>query len=91
MLSPESRYSERSIHGIKVLMAKNHIDDLPEETRKGMLVKAEQGAYPSFAPLGYINVNHGGRRYIQPDPIIEPPILDGCGFRRYGSKEAYGS
>jgi hypothetical protein len=72
-------------------MAKNHIDDLSEETRKEMLEKAEQGTYPSFAPPRYISGDNGGKRYIQPDPIIEPLMRDGCGFRRYGSKEAYGS
>ncbi len=31
------------MHGIKVLMAKNYIDNLSEETRKGMTEKAAQG------------------------------------------------
>ena len=44
------------MHGIKVLMAKNFIDNLSEETKKGMLEKAEQSIYPSFAPIGYQNV-----------------------------------
>ena len=74
VLSPESRSSEKFIHGIKVLMAKNYIDNLSEETKKGMLEKAEQGIYPSFAPLGYLNVDNGGKRCIQPDPIIAPLI-----------------
>jgi site-specific DNA recombinase len=43
------------MHGIKVLMAKNYIDNLSEEVKKGMLEKAEQGQYPSKAPLGYKN------------------------------------
>jgi site-specific DNA recombinase len=45
------------MHGIKVLMAKNYVDNLSEETRKGMFEKAEQGIWPSFAPLGYRNVD----------------------------------
>ena len=36
-------------------MAKNYVDNLSEETRKGMVEKAEQGVYPSFAPYGYTN------------------------------------
>jgi site-specific DNA recombinase len=36
VLSRESRSSEKFMHGIKVLMAKNYIDNLSEETRKGM-------------------------------------------------------
>ena len=36
-------------------MAKNHVDNLSEETKKGMGEKAEQGTYPSVAPYGYMN------------------------------------
>lgn len=74
VFSHDSRSSEKFIHGIKVLMAKNYIDNLSEETKKGMLEKAEQGIYPSFAPLGYINVRCGDKRYIQPDPELAPVI-----------------
>jgi DNA invertase Pin-like site-specific DNA recombinase len=63
------------MHGIKVLMAKNYIDNLSEETRKGMLEKAEQSIYPSFAPLGYRNVmGPNGKRIIEPDPDLAPII-----------------
>jgi len=37
ILSRDSRSSEKFMHGIKVLMAKNYIDNLSEEARKGML------------------------------------------------------
>jgi DNA invertase Pin-like site-specific DNA recombinase len=56
VLSHESRSSEKFMHGIKVLMAKNYIDNLLEEARKGMQEKAEQGIWPTVAPLGYRNV-----------------------------------
>jgi len=75
ILSRESRSSEKFMHGIKVLMAKNYIDNLSEETKKGMLEKAEQGIFPSFAPLGYINVECGGKRIIQPDPDLGPLVI----------------
>src|SRR5438445_8098506 len=58
ILSHDSRSSEKFMHGIKVLMAKNYVDNLSEETRKGMLEKAEQGIWPLFATLGYRTV-HG--------------------------------
>ena len=74
ILSHESRSSEKFMHGIKVLMAKNYIDNLSEETKKGMGEKAEQGIYPSFAPLGYLNVECNGKRFIQPDPDIGPMV-----------------
>lgn len=37
-------------------MAKNYIDNLSEETKKGMLQKASEGYYPGIAPLGYKNI-----------------------------------
>ena len=55
IMSGDSQSHAKFIHGIKVLMAKNYIDNLSEESRKGMLEKAEQGDYPSRAPLGYKN------------------------------------
>lgn len=41
--------------GFKVLLAKNYIDNLREEVKKGMLEKAEQGGYPGRVPVGYVN------------------------------------
>ena len=76
VLSKDSRSSEKFMHGIKVLMAKNYIDNLSEETKKGMLEKAEQAIYPSFAPLGYRNVmGPNGKRIIEPDPDVAPIIV----------------
>jgi site-specific DNA recombinase len=47
VLSDESRSSEKFIHGIKVLMAKNYIDNLSEEVRKGMHQKAAGPSGPA--------------------------------------------
>ena len=47
VLTPDSRSSEKLAHEIKVVLAKNYIDNLSEETRKGMLEKARQGIWPS--------------------------------------------
>ena len=56
-------------------MAKNYVDNLSEETRKGMLEKAEQGIWPSFAPLGYCNViGPDGKKIIAPDPDAAPIV-----------------
>src|ERR1700730_16095854 len=69
VLSRGSRSSEKFMHGIKVLMAKNYIDNLSEEARKGMQEKAEQGIWPTVAPLGYRNVvGDDGKKIIEPDP-----------------------
>lgn len=75
VLSRDSRSSEKFVHGIKVLMAKNYIDNLSEEARKGQLEKAEQGIWPTKAPLGYRNVlGPNGKRIIEADPKVAPVI-----------------
>jgi DNA invertase Pin-like site-specific DNA recombinase len=75
VLSRESRSSEKLMHGIKVLMAKNYIDNLSEEARKGMAEKAAQGIWPSGAPLAYRNtVGPNGKKIIERDPEIAPLI-----------------
>lgn len=72
ILSRDSRSNEKFIFGIKALMAKNYVDNLSEETKKGMLEKAEQGIYPSFAPYGYLNLEDNGRKTIKIDPATAP-------------------
>jgi site-specific DNA recombinase len=75
VLSRESRSSEKFMHGIKVLMAKNYIDNLSEEARKGMQEKAEQGIWPTKSPLGYRNITGpDGKKIIATDPVIAPLI-----------------
>ena len=67
ILSEHSRSSEKFMHGIRVLMAKNYIDNLSEEVRKGMREKAEQGHWPTVAHIGYINDTNVRR--IDVDPV----------------------
>ncbi|MBN2286071.1 MAG: recombinase family protein, partial [Tissierellales bacterium] len=55
IIGPDSKSHQKLMHDIKLVMAKNYIDNLSEETSKGMQEKAEQGLWPSFAPLGYLN------------------------------------
>src|SRR3984893_13008507 len=75
VLSRESRSSEKFMHGIKVLMAKNYIDNLSEEARKGMQEKAEQGIWPTKTPLGYRNIiGPDGKKIITPDPALSPIV-----------------
>lgn len=65
VISNDSRSHAKFIHGIKVLMAKNFIDNLSEEVTKGLLEKARQGEWPHQAPLGYIN--NTATRLTEPD------------------------
>jgi site-specific DNA recombinase len=91
VLSRDSRSSEKFMHGIKVLMAKNYIENLSEETRKGMNEKAEQGLWPSCAPFGYRNVQGpSGKKTIEPDPDAAPLVsrlFEHYATGRYSLKE----
>jgi len=70
VVSKASRSSEKFMHGIKVLMAKNYVDNLSEEVKKGMREKAEQGHWPTKAPVGYVD-NLATHR-IEVDPVRGP-------------------
>lgn len=74
VVSKNSRSSEKFMHGIKVLMAKNYVDNLGEEVKRGMREKAEQGHWPSMAPIGYLN-NPATHR-IEPDSQRAPLIAE---------------
>ena len=75
-LSKNSRSQDKFMHGIRVLMAKNYIDNLSEEIRKGLKEKAEQGYCPTKAPFGYKNITlKSGRRIIVPDEETAPYIV----------------
>ena len=75
VLSDDAVPAVTFVHGIKVLMAKNYLDNLSEETRKGIHEKARQGLWPSRAPFGYTNVTRSdGKRIIVPDPEAAPLI-----------------
>jgi site-specific DNA recombinase len=66
VLSKDSKSHQKFIHGIKVLLAKNYIDNLSEEVKKGQKEKAEQGEWPSIAPVGYRNNRETHRIEIDP-------------------------
>jgi site-specific DNA recombinase len=92
VLSRESRSSEKFMHGIKVLMAKNYIDNLSEEARKGMQEKAEQGIWPTKTPLGYRNITGpDGKKIIAADPAFAPVVtklFEWYATGRYSLQEA---
>ncbi len=73
VLSEDSRSSEKFMHGIKVLMAKNYIDNLGEEVRKGNDREGQAGPLAHCCAVGYQNnlVTHR----IEPDPERAPIII----------------
>ena len=84
IISRNSSSNAKFMHGIKVLMAKNYIDNLSEEVRKGLRQKASEGYWPTLAPLGYNNVVAAdGKRIIVPDAVIAPAVRKM--FERYAT------
>ena len=57
ILTPKSSSHEKLVHGLKVLLAKNFIDNLREETQKGRLKKVKEGYFISYPPYGYQKIN----------------------------------
>lgn len=55
VISKDSRSQKKLIHDIHIVLARNYIENLREEVRKGMREKAAQGVYPGRAPFGYRN------------------------------------
>ena len=54
VISKNSKSHDKFIHGIKVLMAKNYIDNLSEEISKGLKEAVEEGYWPFQPPYGYL-------------------------------------
>ena len=75
ILNDNSHSSEKFMHLIKVGMAKQYIDNLSEEVRKGIAEKCKEGFYPAKAPVGYLNVTDTNKKkIIVPDPKTAPYI-----------------
>jgi DNA invertase Pin-like site-specific DNA recombinase len=70
IISKEAKSQTKLVHGIQLVMARNYIENLREEVRKGMREKAAQGTYPSRPPLGYRN--NKVERTIEVDPDKSP-------------------
>lgn len=75
ILNNDSHSSEKFMHLIKVGMAKQYIDNLSEEVKKGIKEKCKEGYYPAKAPVGYKNITgDNGKKIIVPDPATAPYI-----------------
>ncbi|MFZ1258288.1 MAG: recombinase family protein [Candidatus Saccharimonas sp.] len=68
VMHQNSRSQEWLNWGIRVVMAKNYIDNLREESMKGTNEKLAQGWSPTTPPLGYHTILKDGKRIHEPDP-----------------------
>ena len=71
-----SRSQEKLNWGLRVLFAKNTIDNLREEVDKGVREKLEQGWLPGKPLVGYKTVGDAGRKIHVPDPDMGPLIRE---------------
>ncbi len=83
IISKEAKSQTKLAHGIQVVIARNFVENLKEEVRKGMRQKAEQGIYPSRPPMGYRN--NKVERTIEVDPARAPVAVRA--FELYGTGE----
>lgn len=75
----DARSNEKFMFGIRAVMAKHFIDNLSEETKKGLTQKAESGYYPGLAPFGYKNITDpkdSKRRIVGADPNAVPLVRE---------------
>jgi DNA invertase Pin-like site-specific DNA recombinase len=81
VICKDSRSTDKLVHGLHIVLAKNYVDNLSEEVKKGLCTKAAQGLYPSYAPPGYTNVlGPDGKRIIVPDPVLGPMVTQIFGW-----------
>ncbi|HEY6249316.1 MAG TPA: recombinase family protein [Candidatus Angelobacter sp.] len=52
IICKESKSQAKLVHGIQLVIARNYIENLREEVKKGLREKAAQGLYPGRAPFG---------------------------------------
>lgn len=72
ILSENSRSGIKFMIGIRVLMAKQYVDNLAEESAKGLNERIEQG-YALYPPLGYMYGNDGTHKHAI---IVDPKRAD---------------
>src|SRR3984885_8068429 len=70
IISKDSKSQSKLAHGIQLVFARNYIENLREEVRKGRREKAEKGIYPTRPPIGY--KNNKLEHTIELDPVKAP-------------------
>jgi site-specific DNA recombinase len=74
VLHKNARSQEKLNWGIRVVIAKNYIDNLKEEVLKGQQEKLAQGWFPSKNPVGYKTIGESGKRIHVIDEQTAPLV-----------------
>ena len=86
VMNKDSKSGDKLNLDIQVVLAKNYINNLSEEVRKGQLESLLQGKWPSHAHIGYKNIKHeDGSTDIVVDPATAPFVVKA--FELYASGE----
>ena len=72
ILNRHSKSSDKLRFDIEAVLARNYINNLSEEVKKGMDEKVEKGGWPSIAPNGYLN--DAASRDVVLDPKRSPVV-----------------
>jgi DNA invertase Pin-like site-specific DNA recombinase len=74
ILHKNSRSQEKLNWDIRIVFAKNYVDNLSEEVKKGQKEKLAQGWLPTRPPIGYITVGEKGHKIHIVDEKIKPLV-----------------
>lgn len=74
ILHKNSRSQEKLNWGVRLLFAKNYVDNLSEEVKKGQREKISQGWMPTKSPLGYKTIGERGHKTHVIDEKIAPLV-----------------
>lgn len=84
VLNRHSKSSDKLRFDIEAVLARNYINNLSEEVKKGMDQKVKEGGWPSIAPNGYLN--DAASRDVLQDKVRAPivrKLLELAGTGRY--------
>ena len=74
ILNKDSRSQDKFQLDIQVVLARNYVNNLSEEVKKGMAQKLAEGGWNHVAPFGYRNTRANGRAIVEPDPETMPVV-----------------
>lgn len=72
IMHKNSRSQEKLNWGVRIIFAKNYIDNLKEEVEKGMKEKLAQGWLPGSPPAGYQTIGEKGHKIHIPNEETAP-------------------